>query len=445
VQKNITPPWSSSSEGSRNNESGFYSRPAFESVSIRNPIRICLTGKYRQGEFAPGCQDACSLNKERTMKGTMNARLLIGLLVTLTIAIGLAVPTYAQEQRSIQTPGFGIEFTDCVESIGVTLVPTASARAYVPSQFILAGEGQPVTPLVVRSARCGGISIAGHRSSGEIVQIGAVIVPPDGTGDINNYTIWYYTSDPLLAVRLLLAAVNAQYVPTIDYDYSSQHNSFQVRVPLPGIPRLELSGSVTPSSQPAGSFVANWWHTSRGENLKMSTNVPIIKIGGADLSMITDRNGALAQLIGGHSTGFPILQQFNTFTKAQMTSAPANVTISFPSALSWGPQGTPLPPGAEIVSAATLAALAGQEDFQFITRARLDQATTQDQGRLATAKRLVDDVAASNPSLAHLVPQAPRESPTLQRIADGNYRLILGTDRFVARAPTGYTRRQLRA
>ena len=36
---------------------------------------------------------------------------------------------------------FPVEFTDCVESIGVTLVPTASARLYVPHQFILAGEG----------------------------------------------------------------------------------------------------------------------------------------------------------------------------------------------------------------------------------------------------------------------------------------------------------------
>ena len=45
-----------------------------------------------------------------------------------------------------QPTSFAVDFTDCVESIGVTLVPTASARLYVPHQFILAGEGQPVTP-----------------------------------------------------------------------------------------------------------------------------------------------------------------------------------------------------------------------------------------------------------------------------------------------------------
>jgi hypothetical protein len=265
------------------------------------------------------------------MKRTMKpVTLLIGFLVLLTFAGGLSTPIYAQDQRlNHATPGFGIEFRDCVESIGVTLVPTMSARSFVPTQFILAGEGQPVTPLVVRTARCGGITVAGIQSRGEIVQIGAVIVPPDGTGDINNYTLFYYTSNLPLALRLVLAGINAQYVPTIDYDYRSQLNSLQVRVPFPGLPRLNLSGTVSPSQQPTGSFTANWWVTARGDILKMSTNVPIIKIGNANLSLTTPQNGALGQLIGGNSTGFPLLQQFNTFASAHLTTAPANVTITF--------------------------------------------------------------------------------------------------------------------
>jgi hypothetical protein len=103
---------------------------------------------------------------------------------------------------------FPVEFTDCVESIGVTLVSTALARAYVPAQFILVGEGQPVTPLVVRTASCRGISVTEHPpKAGEIVQVGLVIVPPDGTGDINNYTLWYYTGDAELATHRIRFAV----------------------------------------------------------------------------------------------------------------------------------------------------------------------------------------------------------------------------------------------
>ncbi len=225
----------------------------------------------------------------------------------------------------------------------MTQVATTSARDYVPDQFVLAGEGQPVTPLVVRTARCGGMSVAGQRPTvGEIVHIGAVVVPPDGTGNINNYTIFYYTNDLRLALRLLLAGVKAEYVPTIDYDYITSNNSLRVRVPLPGLPRLEVSGTVNPSADPAGSFVANWWQAARGRFVKMSTSVPLIKIGGANLVLTTNQHGPLGQLIGGGSTGFPILQQFNTFSGARMAvSDVANVTVTFPPELAWGMRSNP--------------------------------------------------------------------------------------------------------
>src|SRR5262245_12777737 len=71
-----------------------------------------------------------------------------------------------------------VQFPDCIESIGVGLVPLAKARALVPAPFVLVGEGQPVTPLVVSTADCGGISVEGARAKpGSIVQVGAVIVP----------------------------------------------------------------------------------------------------------------------------------------------------------------------------------------------------------------------------------------------------------------------------
>src|SRR5262249_17931543 len=80
--------------------------------------------------------------------------------------------------------------------------------------------GPPVTPPGVRTADCGGIAVEGRRPrAGSIVQIGVVIVPPDGTGDINNYTLWYYTSDARLANGLQRLGVDAQQVPTLDYAF----------------------------------------------------------------------------------------------------------------------------------------------------------------------------------------------------------------------------------
>lgn len=213
---------------------------------------------------------------------------------------------------------FNVSFTDCTESIGVGLAPTANVQELVPAEFIPVGIGQPVTPLVVRTSQCS-ISVNGQNARvGEIVQIGPVIVPPDFTGDINNYTIFYYTSDIRLALRLNFAGVNAQFVPTIGY-HKGADNSFTVNVPLPGNPRFRLNGSVAPSPQPAGSFTANWWQKTWNGTVKMKTEVPMIKIGGANLLLTTNPNNALGELIGGDTFGFPIVQQFNVFSAAQMT------------------------------------------------------------------------------------------------------------------------------
>src|SRR5262249_11549881 len=135
--------------------------------------------------------------------------------------------------------GFSVDFSGCIESIGVGLVPTDAAQAYVPAGFVLAGAGGPVTPIVVRTSRCDGISVDGGRAKrGIVVQIGLVLVPPDFTGDINNYTLWYYTSDKNLAQVLQGAGVAAQWVPGLVDVYVPQVpgdlDPLAVLVPPPG-------------------------------------------------------------------------------------------------------------------------------------------------------------------------------------------------------------------
>lgn len=239
-------------------------------------------------------------------------------LAAVIVAIVSLVPAQGGDKHS----GFSVEFTDCAESIGVTLLPTSQVEDLVPAGFHVVGEGQPVTPIVVRSANCR-ISVDGHRARvGTVVQIGAVIVPPDFTGDINNYTLWYYTSDAKLAQRLKQLGLKAQHVPTIDFEQIPSCDDgpdlFHLAVRRPGKPALRLDGEVTPSGTPAGTFTANWWvETNRG-TVKMQTFVPEIFIGGADIVLTAEASSSLSDLIGGQTLTFPILQQFNDFETALM-------------------------------------------------------------------------------------------------------------------------------
>lgn len=215
---------------------------------------------------------------------------------------------------------FDVSFADCVESIGVTLASTVAVEALVPPAFIPVGTGTPVTPLVVRTASCGSISVDGKRGhAGSVVQMGAVIVPPDGTGDINNYTLFYYSDDAKLVEALERAGMTATKAQ-VAYQTETEgaESSLDVTVRARGRSSLHVGGSVTPVSTPAGPFLANWWIDTRRGPLKLSTNVPEIAIGSASLVLDARPESDLAELFGGTSVAFPILEQFNAFDAAGM-------------------------------------------------------------------------------------------------------------------------------
>ena len=96
-----------------------------------------------------------------------------------------------------------------------------------------------------------------------------------------------------------------------------------------------------------------------------------------------------------------------------------------PSDCRWDSDNTTLPRGAKLVSPEQFQELATDDGFKVITRAALEAELAAERRRIAAARKLVDDLATTNPSLTRLKPTEPREQPWLLRLGDGNYRLTL--------------------
>jgi len=75
---------------------------------------------------------------------------------------------------------------------------------------VIAGAATGQASIVVRATSCESVAVG--QSPGQptaVSQIGINLVPPDGTGDINNYTLIYVTNNPVLAEYFQVAGLPA--------------------------------------------------------------------------------------------------------------------------------------------------------------------------------------------------------------------------------------------
>jgi hypothetical protein len=254
-------------------------------------------------------------------------------LSTLSCTVATSETDSSSESSSLQAARvpIAVDFSDCVESIGVEVVPTPVVRGQVPAGFTLAGEAAPVTPVVVRTANCARLALsrafpeADAAADAEsaatsnprpisIVQIGALLVPPDGTGDVNVYTLWYHTNNLRLLAALHYAGVQAT-AAFVNYDYRAASSTLNVSL-LSLQNTLTLRGSVGPLNTPAVPFVSNWWVSTAQGTVKFSTTVPALVISTADLTLQATSGSAVTALLGTTSS-FSALEQFNGFSSAQ--------------------------------------------------------------------------------------------------------------------------------
>ena len=225
-----------------------------------------------------------------------------------------------EQQNALGGSDLAVDFSGCTEFAGIGFVPAANARPLVPARYVLASDASNAV-IVVRTAQCEQTRIAGRKSlRGTLSQIGINLVGPDSTADINNYTLWYTTTDPLLAAALLSKGVRAEPDPSLRFVLrpSSTGGTLSVKDDPLRAPAYQLLGPVvTPTAAPV-AFTASWWQDGLAGSSQMRTVLPAIRFSSGTMTLTTDPRSALGRLIGGASLTFPLLDSYNSFDSAHL-------------------------------------------------------------------------------------------------------------------------------
>jgi len=220
-------------------------------------------------------------------------------------SIALSLTLMPSLMKAESGHGFHVDFFNCTEFAGVGPVDFARASALVPSVFTTLLVGS-TGGIVVRATSCADVSVnGGHKTPTLISQVGVEIVPPDGTGDINNYTLIYVSDNLELVSAFRCAGVPALFDPTLayqfTYDPTGTAGELYVEVESLGLPAYFLTGTETDPTAPGSDFKANWWYATSHEIVKQASDFPDIAFGTSSISLHTDRNSDLGKLIGGNT------------------------------------------------------------------------------------------------------------------------------------------------
>lgn len=236
------------------------------------------------------------------------------------VGCGGTDPTEVGRSEQALQGGFEVDFSDCTEFAGVGFIPGANARAAVPLVYTPAGDATTGV-IVVRVASCGEVRVDGGDPRPTIVsQIGVNLIPPDGTGDINNFAVWYQSDNPRLVLEFKKLGANAQLVPRLEYQVTLDPGGATGQLHLESRrPAFSVDGPIVVPTSPAVPFVANWWDLGRrSQKVKSNTVLPEIQFSTASTVLTTPAGSELADLIGGTSLTFPALDSYNSFAEAHL-------------------------------------------------------------------------------------------------------------------------------
>lgn len=218
---------------------------------------------------------------------------------------------------------FDVTFEDCSEFVGIGPVSLAEARALVPPEYGVVDAGGAAL-IVVRLSNCQAVSTDGAAPvPGTVAHIGINIIPPDGVGDINNYTLTYASDVDALVNGLRATGLPAQHDADLLYEFTRDSgttgNLLGLVTPNPG-PTWQVYGRESdPAPNTAFPFRAIWWYAQSSGTVRMDTTFPAIAFGDAQVSFHTPGTGFLTHLVGGNTiAAFPGLSVRGVFDDAHM-------------------------------------------------------------------------------------------------------------------------------
>jgi hypothetical protein len=236
-------------------------------------------------------------------------------------SVGTTSEQVGQSAAAVTVAGATLDadFTHCTEYAGLASVPLANVAGLVPAPYVPASYGPGLAGFILRTAHCEGASVNGGPShEGTVLQIGVNIVPPNNTGNINNYTVYYLTTSHALAEGLRRVGIRAEEDPFLILDAKTSatgqghvflFNGFE---PAPPLVIDSPTLSPTPATTPI-DFIAEWWQAGAHEELDMYGTYPGILFGAnsPNVSIHVPPGSPLAHVIGGTSLTFNLLSVEN--------------------------------------------------------------------------------------------------------------------------------------
>lgn len=245
----------------------------------------------------------------------------IAFLVVMAAGCGSAgaveeVGDVAEDTQAVTNKDFDVTFDDCTVFAGLARVDMARARALVPAEYTLFDDGGSAR-IVVRVASCAEITVDGKSSGPTIIShVGIGLVGPDATVTLNNYTLWYATDSARLHARLTRAGVSADMSNQLGLTFAN--GVLSVSSASPHTPSFTVEGTASLPAGPPAPTSASWWDNGSRGAIRSRTVLPDIRFGTSSTVLTTPAGSALADLIGGTTLTFPVLDSYNEFSGGVM-------------------------------------------------------------------------------------------------------------------------------